>query len=151
MMNYIDSLIDNCQKAKFAKPVSEFVLTKTSQLNGINTAIYVVEEVGGNNNETFNSFSNYKKSKKRACPKLNHPSPVMYVGSSTTGVKKRIEQHLGKGPKDTYALHLEHWFKGQYKITIKVYDQPQAVLQVIEDALSHELAPAFGKRGGNNK
>ena len=75
----------------------------------------------------------------------------MYVGSSTTDVKKRIEQHLGNGLKDTYALHLSHWFKGKYKITIRVYDEPIEVLQIIEDALSHDLSPAFGKRGGNNK
>jgi Uri superfamily endonuclease len=75
----------------------------------------------------------------------------MYVGSSTTGVKKRIEQHLGDGPAKTYALHLKHWFEGEYKITVKVYDEPINVLQILEDALSYELQPAFGKRGGNNK
>ncbi len=89
--------------------------------------------------------------KQRACPKLNAPSPVLYVGSSTSGVRKRIEQHLGEGAKDTYALQLKHWFRGKYKITIKVFDQPKEVLQIIEDSLSFELAPAFGKQGGNNK
>ncbi len=151
MMNYIDSLIENCQKAKSAKPISDFVLTDVTQIIGINKAIYIIEEIGGDSNKTFNLFSTYKKLKQRACPKLNAPSPVMYVGSSTTGIKKRIDQHLGNGPKDTYALHLKHWFNGQYKITIKVYDEPLAVLQIIEDALSHELNPAFGKRGSNNK
>lgn len=96
-------------------------------------------------------MSDYKKSKQRSCPKLNAPSSIMYVGSSTTGIKKRIEQHLGDGPQNTYALHLKHWFKGKYKITIKIFDEPIEVLQIIEDAISHDLAPAFGKSGGNNR
>jgi len=150
-MAYIETLIENCQKAKSAKPVRDFVFSDKSQLNNIDKAIYIIEEVGGDSEQTFIALSNYKKTKQRACPKLNAPSPVMYVGSSTTGVMKRIEQHLGNGPKDTYALHLKYWFKGKHKITIKVFDEPLEVLQLIEDALSHDLAPAFGKRGGNNK
>jgi len=150
-MSYIETLIENCEKAKAAKPVTDFVLGDTTQLDGIEKAIYIIEQVDGNYERAFIELSKYKKTKQRACPRLNAPSPVMYVGSSTTGVKKRIEQHLGNGPKDTYALHLSHWFKDKHKITIKVYDEPLEVLQIIEDALSHDLSPAFGKRGGNNK
>jgi hypothetical protein len=150
-MSYIETLIANCERAKAAKPKKEFELGEVSELEGMESAIYIIEQVDGDNNKTFIDLSNYKKTKQRACPKLNAPSPVMYVGSSTTDVKKRIEQHLGNGPKDTYALHLSHWFKGKYKITIRVYDEPIEVLQIIEDALSHDLSPAFGKRGGNNK
>jgi len=76
----------------------------------------------------------------------------MYVGSSTTGVDKRIKQHIGDGPKGTYALHLRHWFDGEYTVTIKQYDNKlREVIQVIEDDLSDQLKPAFGKQGGNNK
>lgn len=46
---------------------------------------------------------------------------------------------------------MSHWFKGRYKITIKVYDEELGVLQIIEDNISHNLKPAFGKLGGNNK
>jgi len=150
-MTYIDTLIENCKKAKAAKPVQDFVLSDISELDNIEKAIYIIEEIGGNNEETFNALRNYKKTKQRACPKLNAPSSVMYVGSSTTGIRKRIKQHLGDGPKGTYALHLKHWFNGKKKITIKVFSEPAAVIQIIEDALSHDLAPAFGKAGGNNK
>jgi len=76
---------------------------------------------------------------------------MMYVGSSTTGIRKRIEQHIGDGYKGTYALHLRHWFNGTYKITIKQYDESKDVLQIIEDDLSDKLKPAFGKQGGNNR
>ena len=75
----------------------------------------------------------------------------MYVGSSTTGIRKRIEQHLGDGNKNTYALHLKYWFKGDWKITVREYNVSKDVLQIIEDDLSDKLKPAFGKQGGNNK
>lgn len=75
----------------------------------------------------------------------------MYVGSSTTGVRKRIEQHLGNGHESTYSLHLKHWFSGKHKITIKQYTVAKDIIQIIEDDLSDQLTPAFGKKGGNNK
>ena len=150
-MNYIDNLIRCCEEAKIARPRREFEMSDLDDLNGINTAIYVIEDLAGFPEDTFAAMSSYKTKKLRACPKLNSPSKTMYVGSSTTGVKKRVSQHLGKGPKSTYSLHLSEWFSGQYKITIKEYDVELAVLQIIEDALSHSLKPAFGKQGGNGK
>jgi len=128
-----------------------YQVRKVSDLDGFQTAVYVIEESGGNPEDTFSAFSRYKAKKERACAKLNAPCQVMYVGSSTTGVKKRIEQHLGRGNKGTYALHLEHWFQGTHKIMVKQYDVPKEVLQIIEDDLSFSLKPAFGKQGGNNK
>jgi hypothetical protein len=153
-MTYIDKLIANCEQAKTAKPIKNIVISDTSDLsalNGIQKAIYVFEEINGNPRSTYQALDLYKESKDRACPKLNEPSEVMYVGSSSTGVKKRIEQHIGKGPKTTYAMHLSHWFKGNYKITVTQYDVSNEVLQILEDDLSDRMAPAFGKRGGNNK
>lgn len=150
-MKYINALIENCNIAKDAKPIKDFVYKDASQLKGIEKAIYIIEEIGGDPERTFIDFSVYKKASDRACSKLNAPSKVMYVGSSTTDIKKRIDQHLGNGPKGTYSLHLNQWFNGKYKIQIKVYDVKIEVLQIIEDALSHDLAPAFGKQGGNNK
>lgn len=150
-MSYIDTLIKNCETAKNAKPTNVVELHDLSDLDGIESAIYVIEEVGGNPKDTFFAFSSYKAKKERACAKLNVPCKVLYVGSSTTGVRKRIEQHLGRGNKGTYALHLEYWFQGQYKITVWQYDVPKEVLQIIEDDLSFTLKPAFGKQGSNNK
>jgi hypothetical protein len=48
-------------------------------------------------------------------------------------------------------LHLSHWFTGKYKITVKTFDEPAEVLQIIEDTLAHDLKPVFGKTGGNNR
>ena len=101
---------------------------------------------------TFTELKASKNKNERKCPKLNKPSSTLYVGSSTTGLKKRIKEHLGDGNKHTYALQLKHWFKGKYKITIKVYnsDTQREIIQLIEDNLSYYLKPAFGKKGGNN-
>jgi Uri superfamily endonuclease len=150
-MGYIDKLIENCQIAKNATLSETFEMKNLSDLDSIDKAIYVIEEIDGNSERTFINFAEYKKTKQRMCARLNTPSNVMYVGSSTTGLKKRISQHLGHEHKGTYALHLSHWFNGKYKITIKMYDVENEVLQIIEDDLSDILKPAFGKQGGNNK
>lgn len=150
-MTYIDDLIRSCQAAKAAKPIQEIVVGDLSALDRIDKAIYLIEQFDGDPNQTFLDFTHYKEKKERACAKLNAPSKVMYVGSSTTGVRKRIEQHMGQGHKGTYALHLSHWFSGKYTITVRQYDVSDDVLQIIEDDLSDQLKPAFGKQGGNNK
>lgn len=152
-MSYIDTLIANCKIAKIAQPTREIEVSvpDLSILDGIEKAIYTIEEIDGNPEQTFLAFSGFKMTGIRACAKLNAPSKIMYVGSSTTGVKKRIEQHVGLGHKSTYAIHLKHWFTGKYKITVKQYDVSDKVLQIIEDDLSEKLKPAFGKRGSNNK
>jgi len=150
-MNYIDRLISNCNVAKASTPSRKFILDDIADLDGMKQAIYIIEEVGGDTENTYLQFSLFKEKKARKCAKLNAASQIMYVGSSTTGVKKRIEQHLGHGHKGTYALHLKYWFTGNYKITIMQYEVPKEVLQIIEDDLSDKLKPAFGKQGGNNK
>lgn len=148
---YIDKLIKDCNTAKTAIPIREFEMDKLSDLNDINMAIYIIEEIDGDPKNTYNMFVQYRQRKERKCAKPNAPSQVLYVGSSSTGLRKRISQHLGDEYKDTYSLHLKHWFKGKYKITVKVYDIERDVLQILEDALSFEKKPAFGKLGGNNK
>ena len=153
-MQYLDNLINLCHRAKQATPIKEFILNDANDLNSlttIQTAIYIIEEIDGDIEKTFNALEQYKANKERKCPKLNTPSRILYVGSSTTDLRKRIEQHIGLGHKDTYALHLKFWFHGKYIITIRQYDEPPEVVQLIEDAISHKLKPAFGKKGSNNK
>jgi len=148
---YIDKLIKNCELAKKARMIQEFEYKSLSELDNISNAIYIIEEINGDKEKTFLDLKMYKNTKQRKCPKLNSPSKILYVGSSTTGLKKRINEHIGNGSKSTYSLQLKHWFKGKYKITIQVYEEPIQILQIIEDNLSHQLKPAFGKQGGNNK
>ncbi|OHE03688.1 hypothetical protein [Sulfurimonas sp. RIFOXYB12_FULL_35_9] len=150
---YIDTLIKNCELAKEIKPNREFEFNSLSDLDNVPIAIYIIEEIAGNIEETFSKLKEYKNKKERNCPKLNNASSTLYVGSSITGLKKRIKEHIGYGSKSTYSLQLKHWFKGNYKITIKVYDDKisREVIQIIEDNLSHQLKPAFGKQGSNNR
>jgi Uri superfamily endonuclease len=160
-MSYIDNLINYCHQAKAAKdhPSETIVLHKGDSLDLIQfeSGIYIFELVGGEIQKVYDDFVRFKNQNKdlseikRSCPKVNKPSKVLYVGSSTTGLRKRIEQHQGKGPRKTYALHLDFWFEGEYKLTILKYDVSKEVLQIIEDDLSTQLKPAFGKLGGNNK
>ena len=150
-MGYIDTLIENCEKAKVARPLREFVLTdvaELSELAGIEQAIYVIEH-DGDYEKIFLDFSRFKQLGTRACARLNAPSPVLYVGSSQSNLAKRIKEHLGRGGIKTYALHLEHWLRDEPKITVRVYNESAEVLQIIEDDLAAALKPAFGKRGGN--
>lgn len=151
---YINTLISNCERAKIAEPVSESVINSKDELQSLHSikhGIYIIEEIGGNAEKTLQDFATYKSRNERACAKVNGPSNVLYVGSSTTRVNKRLMQHLNEAPKGTYALHMSHWFKGKFKVTIKEFDVERPVLQIIEDAISFDLKPAFGKQGGNNK
>ena len=97
-MNYIDRLISNCLEAKSATPIREFVMGDISELKGINKAIYVIEQISGDPELAIQELTSFKKKKERACPAINSASKIMYVGSSTTGVEKRIKQPLGNGP-----------------------------------------------------
>lgn len=157
-MTYIDRLIADCHIAKASKPTSVVKLDLASfdktinldQLAGLKNGVYIIEQVHSNIDETFQAFAAYKAKHLRKCPKLNNPSKIMYIGSSISDIKNRINQHLGNGAKGTYALQLKHWFTGTIKITVNLYDIERRVLQIIEDDLSDRLKPAFGKQGGNN-
>lgn len=151
MAGYIERLKANCERALVAEPERVFILKNLEELWGLREGIYIFRQLSGSPGETFDRFLNFKSHNSRKCPKANAPNWTMYVGSSTTGLKKRIAQHLGKGPEGTYALHLEFWFEEAYEIEIKIYNETREVLQIIEDDLSEELKPAFGKQGGNNK
>lgn len=158
-MRYLERLKRQCERALEAKPNRTFEFKEESGLAGIGNAIYVIEEVGGDPAVTFAKYEAYReaqrgkdKKERRACAALNSVSRTMYVGSSTTGIRKRIREHLGDGHRGTYALQLKHWFEGKYKITIRDYgDLEPELIQLLEDDLSHALKPAFGKRGGNGR
>ena len=158
-MRYLEELKALIEEALKAKPTRIFEMKALSDLDDVGHAIYVIEEIDGKPEETYERFSRYKagqtrkpKTERRACAALNEPSSILYVGSSTTGIKARIKGHLGDGAKGTYALHLSSWFGGEYKVTVRDYgDLDRRVIQLIEDDLSYELKPAFGKKGGNGK
>lgn len=151
MLKYLNNLIGNCEKAKKAVPSNELIILYPEQIQNIKKGIYVICEVGGDPEKTFQSFTEFKAQKSKACCKSNQPSEVLYVGFSTTGLRKRLRQHLVDCPDKTYSLHLYKWFEGQYEVRVYEYDEPNEIVQLIKDSISHRLRPAFGKRGGNNK
>lgn len=150
-MKYIHEQIENFHSALATKPVREFILKDKSEIDNKIPGVYVIEELGGNKDLTFKNMKAYKARRIRSCPRLTKPSRTLYVGSSTKGLKSRIRQHTNSQNKSTSALHLNEWFKGEYQITIKTYAAPIEIIQILEDALWHELRPAFGKPGSNNK
>lgn len=162
--SYFDNLIEDCHTAKTAEPylAIDFELlfplanevVDFAELSDHQKGIYIIEDLNAENKDTFEALKMFKSNQRGtfACPKLNSPSHVLYVGSSTTGIKKRLEQHCGlTGAKQTSALHAKHWFTGRLKITVYLYEHPRNIIQLIEDGLSDALQPAFGKTGPNNK
>ena len=152
-MSYIDRLIENCRRAKAALPSRELVLEDLSDLSvlaGIRKAVYVLEHED-DPEKTFRDFSTYKATGDRKCTRLNARSPVLYVGSSITSLRQRINDHMGRGSPSIYALHLDHWYRGKLRLTVRVYDESAAVIQIIEDDIADRLKPAFGKPGANNR
>jgi hypothetical protein len=151
-MAYIKELIANCEQALLTKPQRSFLLEDLADLDDIKTAIYIIELTSGDAEKVFQDFLAYRQRRERACAKLNSPSRTLYVGSSTTGLKARIRQHIGDGHKGTSALHLKEWCNEPYQVRVLVYRSvPRPVLQIVEDSMAYELKPAFGKSGPNNK
>lgn len=50
---YIDRLIDNCNKAKNSTPIKEFVFKNLEDLKDIKRAIYIIEELNGDKEKTL--------------------------------------------------------------------------------------------------
>jgi hypothetical protein len=161
---YLDKMINDCEIAKQSKPINTYIYSNTDDLeNFFNfykneltqediSAIYIIKEINGNPKETRSRFEQFKSNNKIACPKLNRDaSEVLYVGSSSKNVINRLKQHILGTHSKTYALRLINWFQGEYEIEIRTYKVSPNVLQLIEDNLAHNLHPAFGKIGGNNK
>lgn len=155
MTRYLDQLIDRCEKARQAPAQREYKLRDSSDIAKLSTrsppSVYWFEDLAGDTESTFEMMQVYKATRQRACPRLNHPSSTLYVGSSKSTLKRRLAEHLGLGSKHTYALHLNHWFNGPVAITVREYDVESGILQLIEDDLAYALSPAFGKKGGNNR
>lgn len=151
------------------KPVRQFeiddnfAMTRLSELKNMEQTvyIYIIEQIGGDIEDTHRKFKKFKEDNADVnCSKLNlAPSRVMYVGSSITNLHIRIRQHTEKTKRNTngkiignsYALRLNDWFKGRYKITVLEYYTTPREIQKIENKMWEDLKPAFGKKGGNNK
>ena len=167
MKPYFELLKRNCCEAEKAKPTrdplrfsrNEFLSPKNEFIvSGVAKAIYIIKSQSDNLSETSDHLKNLKSKKKFKYPKINQVqnSNVLYVGSSSTNLRSRLKQHLDQGPRSTYALHMKTWdeeHRSDIEIEVRYYDEnlSRDVLQIIEDALRHELNPIFGKAGPNGK
>ncbi len=67
-MNYIDRLISNCNIAKKSTPSRNFILDDIADLDGMKQAIYIIEEVGGDTENTYLQFSLFKEKRPGSVP-----------------------------------------------------------------------------------
>jgi hypothetical protein len=92
-----------------------------------------------------------RKTRWRAYPHLNAQRTCLYVGSSRS-LATRLRDHLGFGPKGTYALQLLHWappLSLQLEFVCARYaeDTPTEVIAALEDTLWEARRPMFGRKG----
>jgi hypothetical protein len=102
--------------------------------------------------EAFLRAKNAKKND-RAYARLNrnNTSKCFYVGSSRD-LLTRLKQHLGYGPKGTFALQLAHWanpFELELELQCAKYHPGLAtgIYQILEDTLWEDMRPMFGRKG----
>jgi hypothetical protein len=152
-LTHTRTLLDAVNEALGSAPISEFVFEQDAvvECEAGSQYIYVFEELEGDPDATLVAFLQFKSASNRRCPKANRKSNILYVGSSSTDLKKRISEHRGERSEHTYALQLGHWFKGKYRIHVRQYAVSKLALQIIEDSISEHLKPAFGKQGGNGR
>lgn len=127
-----------------------------SELKDCENVIYRIKQIGGDISQTIEALKKRKTDNRYplALPKINDSgSETLYVGSSVNKFGARLRLHLGANSPRTYALHLSEWFQGSISLTVWQYDLKisRDVLQLIEDNLSFESKPSFGKMGANNR
>jgi len=105
--------------------------------------------------KVYHNYENAKSSiSERAFARLNKAnknSLYLYVGSSL-GLVSRIKQHLGFGPKGTYAMQLYSWCKNlNIEITLNIYafdsEISKNAFQAFEDGVWNYLKPLLGRQG----
>jgi len=106
-----------------------------------------------NLDEVYTNYKYCKENKKfeRAYARLNNKSHCLYVGSSK-GLVPRIKQHLGFGPKGTYAMQIYYWCEDLYlDIVINLYafvsDIDPRAFQAFEDGAWNFYRPMLGRQG----
>lgn len=66
-MRYLDRLIEHCIQAKNVLPEHIFEFTSIEQLPSHGRFIYVIEQIEGDINTTFQQFQNFRLLKTHAC------------------------------------------------------------------------------------
>lgn len=158
-MAYLDDLIRDCRRAQQARPDNRISIETFDDLpdalRGITRGIYIFSLPQTSAPEEIrNRFRAFKDQGQWACPRINenHTSTTLYVGSTRRNLLGRLKQHLGRhNSRKTYALNLERWLDQPYTLEILEYQIEDSVLQLVEDALWHDLQPLFGKPGANGR
>lgn len=169
-INDLVSIIDNIENVRFEEKLSYKFNTKDLQnvqfaenfLDNIKKQInhnkykYIYTFCLPNNfplDSIHNRYKNAKESKKseRAYARLNRKSHCLYVGSSK-GLILRIKQHLGFGPKGTFAMQLCYWSENlDLDITLNIYAFGNGIsikgFQAFEDGAWDSLKPMLGRQG----
>ncbi len=103
--------------------------------------------------KVYQAFQNAKTAKleQRAYARLNNPSAFLYIGTSTN-IVQRFKEHLGYGPRVTYAMNMRIWAKGLdgafgFQCFPFSPTTPHDILQVIEDGCWEQLRPMMGRQG----
>jgi hypothetical protein len=166
----IKSIIEGLKEIQFREKLSFQFNTNDLQnsqaiknlLNDIKTKIdhkkynYIYVLCLQNIAQTDTIYHRYKTAKNnktadRAYARLNTSSPCLYVGSSK-GLVPRIKQHMGFGPKGTYAMQLCHWCENlSLDIVLDIYafdnDVSKKAFQAFEDGVWDSLKPMLGRQG----
>lgn len=70
-VKYLDQLVADCETAKKAVCIKDFILTKDSDLDDILSAIYIIKEINGDSQKTFDEFSSFRKEQEEKKMKKN--------------------------------------------------------------------------------
>jgi hypothetical protein len=138
-LQYVENFLSNIKKQinhKNYKYIYTFYLSDTISADNI-----------------YYSYKNAKEGKKseRAYARLNRKSHCLYVGSSK-GLISRIKQHLGFGPKGTFAMQLYYWCENlDLDLTLNIYAFDNSIsmkaFQAFEDGAWNSLKPMLGRQG----
>ena len=163
----INTSIDKLKQIKYHKLYPDLV-SKYEWLGkycGKTIYIFSVNNFPFEKEETKKIFEEVKNEKQVLLCRINEDSPewekvqsdrtvCLYVGSSND-IRQRLKEHLFLCKSNTYAMHLEKWFKTDLTFTIATWgfndflttEKNAEHLQNIEDILWSHYKPLLGKQG----
>jgi len=165
--NQINTSIDRLKQIKYHKLYPDLVSEYQwlEKYCGKTLYVFSITNFPFKKDELKNIFDDIKNEKQVSLCRINETSPewenvqsnktvCLYVGSSND-ISQRLKEHLFLCNSNTYAMHLEKWFKTDLAITIYTWDfndflnseENKNHLQNIEDILWNHYKPILGKQG----
>ncbi|MES2654267.1 MAG: hypothetical protein V4620_01690 [Bacteroidota bacterium] len=137
-----------------------------NQVENGNTYLYYFKIVDSFNHQDLKiKISRFKETHRKgmanylALPKVNESTldKYLYVGKSEDGFLSRLRIHFGFTSNGTYGLHILKWFEycgisDHFQIElhfaeVKLNNEQNHLLEIMESALHHELKPILGRSG----